>query len=122
MDIKLIKTEADYDEALEITANLMESPSLSSEESDRLEILVTLISAYEEIHHPIPAPDPISYLEFIMEQKNLSRKDLEPFIGRRGRVAEILNRVRPLTIAMIRNLHNGLGIPADVLIQEYHYH
>ena len=120
MDIKLIKTEADYDEALEITANLMESPSLSSEESDRLEILVTLISAYEEIHHPIPAPDPISYLEFIMEQKNLSRKDLEPFIGRRGRVAEILNRVRPLTIVMIRNLHNGLGIPADVLIQEYH--
>ena len=120
MDIKLIKTESNYDEALDITATLMESPSLSDEESDRLEILVTLINAYEEIHHPIPAPDPISYLEFIMEQRNLNRKDLEPFIGRRGRVAEILNRVRPLTITMIRNLHNGLGIPADVLIQEYH--
>ncbi len=63
MDIKLIKTESDYDEALEITAILMESPSLSNEESDRLEILVTLINAYEEIHHPIPAPDPIAYLD-----------------------------------------------------------
>ena len=119
MDIKLIKTESDYDEALNLTAVLMESPSLTEEESDRLDILVTLISAYEEIHHSIPAPDPISYLEFIMEQRNLSRKDLEPFIGRRGRVAEILNRARPLTIAMIRKLHDGLGIPADVLIQKY---
>ncbi|WPD24010.1 MAG: hypothetical protein SD837_05480 [Candidatus Electrothrix scaldis] len=119
MDIKLIKTESDYDEALNITASLMESPSLTEEESDYLDILVVLIDAYEEIHHPIPAPDPISYLEFVMEQQNLTRKDLEPFIGRRGRVAEILNRVRPLTISMIRKLHNGLGIPADILIKEY---
>ena len=119
MNIKLIKTEADYDEALNIVASLMESPSLSEEKSDYLDILVTLIEAYETVKHPIPAPDPICYLEFIMEQQNLSRKDLEPFIGRRGRVAEILNRVRPLTIAMIRKLHKGLGIPADILIQEY---
>jgi len=119
MNIKLIKTEADYDEALHIVASLMESQSLTEEKSDYLDILVTLIEAYETVNHPIPAPDPICYLEFIMEQQNLSRKDLEPFIGRRGRVAEILNRVRPLTIAMIRRLHNGLGIPADILIKEY---
>ncbi len=120
MDVKLIKTESDYDEALNITSILMESPSLTEDQSDYLDILVTLISAYEKIHHPIPAPDPISYLKFIMEQQNLSRKDLEPYIGKRSRVAEILNRVRPLTISMIRKLHNGLGIPADVLIKEYH--
>ncbi|MEA1934534.1 MAG: transcriptional regulator [Thermodesulfobacteriota bacterium] len=120
MDIKLIKTESDYEEALNITADLMESNYLTEEESDRLDILITLIAAYEETHHPIPAPDPISYIEFIMEQRNLSRKDLEPFIGKRGRVAEILNRVRPLTISMMRKLHDGLGIPADILIQKYH--
>ncbi len=119
MNIKLIKTESDYDEALNVTAELMESNNLTEEDSDRLDILITLIAAYEETHYSIPAPDPISYIEFIMEQGNLSRKDLEPFIGRRGRVAEILNRVRPLTIAMIRKLHDGLGIPADILIQKY---
>jgi HTH-type transcriptional regulator / antitoxin HigA len=117
MDVKLIKTESDYEKALAITATLMESPYLSKDESDRLEILVTLINDYEEIHHPIPAPDPISYLEFIMEQRNLNSKDLEPFIGTQSRVSEILNRVRPLTIAMIKKLHNGLGIPADVFIK-----
>ena len=120
MDIKLIKTETDYEEALKITADLMEIQHLKEEDSDFLDILVTLITAYEETHHPIPAPDPISYIEFIMEQRNLSRKDLEPFLGKRGRVAEILNRVRPLSISMIRKLHDGLGIPADVLIQKYH--
>jgi HTH-type transcriptional regulator/antitoxin HigA len=119
MDIKLIKTESDYEEALNITADLMESNNLTEEESDRLDVLITLIAAYEETYHPIPAPDPISYIEFIMEQRNLSRKDLEPFIGKRGRVAEILNRVRPLTISMMRKLHDGLGIPADILIQKY---
>ena len=119
MDIKPIKTETDYEEALGIAANLMESSSLTEEESDRLDVLIALISAYEEAHHTIPAPDPIAYIEFIMEQRNLSRKDLEPYIGRRGRVAEILNRVRPLTITMIRKLNKGLGIPADVLIQQY---
>ena len=119
MDIKPIKTEIDYEEALNIAASLMESSSLTEDDSDRLDVLIALISAYEEVHHQIPAPDPISYIEFIMEQQNLSRKDLEPYIGRRGRVAEILNRVRPLTITMIRKLNKGLGIPADVLIQQY---
>ena len=119
MDIKLIKTESDYEESLNITAKLMESNNLTEEESDRLDILITLIAAYEETHHPVPAPDPISYIEFIMEQRNLSRKDLEPFIGKRSRVAEILNRVRPLTISMMRKLHDGLDIPADILIQKY---
>ena len=119
MDIKLIKTETDYEKALTISAGLMESRNLTEEESDRLDILVTLIAAYEEAHHPIPAPDPISYIEFIMEQRNMTRKDLEPFIGRKSIVAEILNRVRPLTISMIRKLHDGLEIPADVLIQKY---
>lgn len=120
MDVKLIKTESDYDEALDIIASLMETPSLSEVESDYLDILVALVGVYEEAHHQIPAPDPISYLEFVMEQQNLSRKDLEPYIGKRGRVAEILNRVRSLTISMIRKLHTGLGIPADILIKEYH--
>ena len=119
MDIKLIKTETDYEKALTVTAGLMESHNLTEEESDLLDILVTLIAGYEEVHHPIPAPDPISYIEFIMEQRNMTRKDLEPFIGRKSRVAEILNRVKPLTISMIRKLHDGLGIPADVLIQKY---
>ncbi len=86
-------------------------------EGDRLEILATLVDAYESEHHPIDPPDPIDAIVFRMEQQGLSRKDLEPMIGSRSRVAEVLNRRRTLSIAMIRRLHDRLGIPAEVLIR-----
>lgn len=85
-------------------------------EADQLEVLVTLMDAYEAEHHAIDSPDPIDALLFRMEQAGLSRKDLEPYIGSRARVSEVLNRRRSLTLAMIRRLRDGLGIPADVLI------
>ena len=82
-------------------------------------MLVLLIENYEQEHFPIPAPDPIHFLLHVMEARGLTRKDLEPYIGSRARVAEVLNRVRPLTIEMIRRLSSGLGLPADVLIRDY---
>ena len=85
-------------------------------EADQLEVLVTLVEAYEAEHHAIGPPDPIEAILFRMEQAGLTRKDLEPYIGSRARVSEILNRRRPLTLAMIRRLRDGLGIPADVLV------
>jgi HTH-type transcriptional regulator / antitoxin HigA len=93
--------------------------SLGSPEGDRLDILTTLIEAYEAAHFPIEAPDPVNAILFMMGQKQLSRRDLEPAIGSRARVAEILNRRRPLTLPMIRALSVVLDIPADVLIQPY---
>ena len=78
-----------------------------------------LIADYEARHFPMEPPDPVEFLLFIMEQRGLSRKDLEPYIGSRARVAEVLNRVRPLSLEMIRNLSEGLGLPADVLVQRY---
>ena len=91
------------------------------EQGDRLEVLTTLVEAYEEKHDAAPLPDPIEAIKYYMESRGLSRVDLEPYIGSRARVSEILNRKRPLTIEMIRRLHAGLGIPADVLIQPYEY-
>ena len=88
----------------------------NSADGDRLDVLATLAGAWEEKHHPIEAPDPVHAIEFAMEQRGLSRRDLEPHIGSRARVAELLNHKRSLTLAMIRRLHAGLGIPADVLI------
>lgn len=83
-----------------------------------LEVLATLVEAYEQKHFPIDAPDPVEAIKFRMEQSGLSPKDLEPYIGQSNRVYEVLNRKRPLTLRMIRNLHRGLGIPARVLIAE----
>jgi len=120
MDIKLIKTEADYQAALEEIERLFDAEP-DTPESDRLEILTTLVEAYEEKHYPIPLPDPIEAIEYYMESRGLSRRDLEPYIGNRGRVSEILNRKRPLSIEMIRRLYAGLGISAEVLIQPYEY-
>ncbi len=88
-------------------------------EGDRVDVLVTLIEAYEAKHHPIPAPDPIAAIEFMMEQKGLTRCDLEPAIGSRGRVSEVLTRKRPLTLPMVRALSALLEIPTDVLVQPY---
>jgi HTH-type transcriptional regulator / antitoxin HigA len=86
---------------------------------DRVDVLVTLIEAYEAKQHPIPAPDPITAIEFMMEQKDLTRRDLEPVIGSRSRVSEVLTRKRPLTLPMVRALSALLDIPTDVLVQPY---
>lgn len=117
MDIRPIKTEADHQAALAEVERLW-GAAPGSPAADRLDVLATLIEAYEEGHHPIYPPDPVDAILFRMEQQNLRRRDLEPYIGPRGRVSEILNRTRSLTLPMIRRLHDELGIPADVLIQE----
>ena len=88
-------------------------------EGDRLEVLATLVEAYEQKHHPIAPPNPIDAIRYYMESRGLTRSDMEQFIGSRARVSEVLNRKRALTMEMIRNLHKGLGIPAEVLIQPY---
>jgi HTH-type transcriptional regulator/antitoxin HigA len=118
MEIKPIKTEDDYQATLEEIERIFDSEP-GTPEDDRLEVLVTLVEAYEEQHYRIPPPNPIDAIEFFMESRGLSRKDLEPFIGSRSRVSDILNRRRPLSLQMIRNLEDGLGIPAEILIQRY---
>jgi HTH-type transcriptional regulator/antitoxin HigA len=118
LNIYPIKTEADYEGALaEIDAIFDAQPG--TPEGDRLEVLTTLVEAYERQHHAIAPPDPIEALLYYLESRGLTRRDLEPYIGSRARVAEILNRRRALTIDMIRRLNTGLGIPAEVLIRPY---
>lgn len=117
MDIKPIRTEADYKAALKEVAALMESdPALGTPDGDRLDVLVTLVQVFEARHYAIDLPDPIEAIKFRMEQQDLKPKDLEPMIGRSNRVYEILNRKRPLTMSMVRKLHTGLGISAECLI------
>ena len=118
MLLRPIRSRRDYAAALEEAQALWNVPKGSAAE-DRLLVLTLLIEAYERERFPIPAPDPIELLLHVMEARGLSRRDLEPYIGSRARVAEVLNRVRPLTIEMIRRLCQGLRLPADVLIQEY---
>jgi HTH-type transcriptional regulator/antitoxin HigA len=119
MHIQPIRNDADYKAALRQISTLMEAdPEPGTPEGDRLDILVTLVKAYEARHFPIGAPDPIEAIKFRMEQGGLTVKDLEPIIGRSNRVYEVLNRKRPLTLAMIRRLHRSLGISAEVLIAE----
>lgn len=113
--IKPIKTEADYDAALATVETIMGAEADTSE-GDHLDVLVTLIEAYEAKHWPIDLPDPIEAIKLRMTQRGLTRKDLEPLLGSRGRVTEILNRKRPLTLAMIRRLHAALGIPLECLV------
>ena len=115
-EIKPIRSEADYAEALSEVEQLWGAPS-GTLDGDRLDVLATLIDAYEDEHHPIDPPDPIEAIKFRMEQQGLTRKDLEAIIGTRTRVAEILNRRRGLSIAMIRRLYEKLGISAEVLIR-----
>ncbi len=115
MEIQPIKTEKDYNLALATIEELWYAKQ-DTPEGDRLDILVTLVDAYEQINHPIYPPDPVSAIEFQMDQMELSRVDLEQYIGTRARVSEILNRKRNLSIEMIRNLHEGLGIPLESLI------
>ena len=115
-DIKPIRTKRDYDAALDEVERLWGS-KLGTPEGDRLDVLATLIEAFEAAHDPMDPPDPIEAIKFRMEQQGLSRRDLESLIGTRTRVAEILNRRRNLSIGMIRRLHKALGISAEVLIR-----
>ena len=120
MNIRPIHTHADYKAALkDVSALIDRDPAPGTPQGDRLDVLTTLIQAYEARHFPIDAPDPVEAIKFRMEQQGLSVKDLEPIIGQRNRVYEVLNRKRPLTLAMIRRLNAQLGIPASVLISEY---
>jgi HTH-type transcriptional regulator / antitoxin HigA len=118
MNIKPIKTETDYTEALQAIENLMDA-KIDTPEGDNLDVLVTLIEAYEEKHHPILPPEPVEAIIHQMESQGLSRKDLVPFFGSRARVSEILNKKRSLSINMIRKLQKGLGISAEILIKPY---
>jgi HTH-type transcriptional regulator/antitoxin HigA len=117
--IGIIKTDEQYEDALVSVEELMElEPEPGTENADRLELLILLISNYEKEHFPMEMPDPIEAVKFRMEQQQLFQKDLIPYIGSRSRVSEVLNRKRPLTLKMIRALHKGLDIPAEVLIRE----
>jgi HTH-type transcriptional regulator/antitoxin HigA len=118
MELKPIKTEVEYHAALAEIERLFDAPE-GTPEADRLEVQALLVESYEATHYPMDTPDPIEFLLYIMESRGLTRKDLEPYIGSRGRVAEVLNRARPLSLAMIRLLSDGLKIPAGLLIQPY---
>lgn len=115
MRIQPVRTEAEHDAAVARITELM-GAKLGTEASDELEILVTLVDAYEVKHFPMDIPDPVTVIKFQMEQQGLSRKDLEPLIGSRARVSEILTAKRALTLPMIRRLHHGLKIPVDLLV------
>ena len=119
MDIRPIHNEADYQAALKAASAYFDNePEAGTEDADRFEILIALIQAWESKHFPVGPPDPIEAIKFRMAQSGLAIKDLEPMIGRTNRVYEVLNRKRPLTLTMIRRLHRGLGIPAEVLVAE----
>lgn len=115
-DVKPIRTEADYEMALEEVAALWGAAS-DTPKGDRLDVLATLIDVYESKHYAMDPPDPIEAIKFRMEQQGMTRKDLEDIIGTRTRIAEVLNRKRSLSIGMIRRLHDRLGISAEVLIK-----
>jgi HTH-type transcriptional regulator/antitoxin HigA len=118
MELRPIRSKREHQTALKEAESLWEA-SKGSPDGDRLEVLTLLIEAYEREHFPIEDPDPIDFLQHVMEARGLARKDLEPFVGSRARVAEVLNRVRPLTLDMIRKLAAGLDLPSDVLIRGY---
>jgi HTH-type transcriptional regulator/antitoxin HigA len=117
MNIHVIKTERDYEKALEIIDSLLDSPQ-GSEESERLEVISILVEDYEMKHFKIDVPDPISAIKQRLEDLSLTKKDLENSIGSRSRISEIFNRKRGLTLPMIRRLHKSLNIPAEILIAE----
>jgi HTH-type transcriptional regulator / antitoxin HigA len=121
MNIKPIKTEADYEAALERLMALMDA-ELDSPEGDELDVLGTLTEAYEAKNVIIDKPNPIEAIRFRMEQYGLKDKDLVPFLGRTGRISEVLNYRRKLTLPMIRKLHKGLNIPTESLVQDYPLH
>jgi HTH-type transcriptional regulator/antitoxin HigA len=118
LKLRPIKTEADYRAALDEIEKLFEAKP-NTPECDLLEVLTTLVEAYEQQHYPIDAPDPVEAILYYLESRGLSWQDLESVIGSREQVGEVLNRQQPLTLEMIRRLHSSLGIPAEVLIQPY---
>jgi len=115
-EVRPIRTKRDYEAALKEVERLWGAKA-GTRDGDRLDVLATLIDAYEAEHYPMDPPDPIEAIKFRMEQQNLTRKDLEGILGTRTRVAEVLNRRRGLSINMIRRLHESLGISTDVLIR-----
>ena len=118
--LKVIKSRAEHEAARQELLELLRvDPDLGTEEGDRLELLRLLISDYEANAFPVSLPDPVTAIEFRMDQAGLKQKDLVPFIGSRSKVPEILSRKRTLSLSMIKALHTGLGIPAEVLIQDY---
>src|SRR5258707_9358423 len=116
MDIRPIKTQRDYRRVLKEIEALMNAKR-NTAEGDRLDVVVTLVESWEEKHYPLDLPDAIEAIKYHMDQKGLAPRDLIPFIGGRNRVYEVLARKRPLTLAMIQRLHQGLGIPAESLIK-----
>ncbi|HBS88655.1 MAG: DNA-binding protein [Bacteroidetes bacterium GWF2_38_335] len=118
MEIKIIKTEAQYKQALKRLEIIFDAPA-NTPEGDEAELLGLLIEKYEDEHYPIEAPDPIEAIKFRMEQMNLDNNDLASIIGYKSRVSEIFSRKRKLSLKMIRNLHKKLNIPYDSLIAEY---
>ena len=115
MNIQPIKTEKDYKKALRTIEEIWGARK-NTLEGDRLDVLITLVDAYEAAHHPIYPPDPVAAIEFHMDQNCLERSDIEKYIGTRARVSEIMNGRRGLSIEMIRSLHEGLGIPLESLV------
>ena len=120
MNITPIKTKQDYHRTLKEIEGLM-TAKRNTPEGDRLDVLVTLVEAWEARHYPFDVPDPVAAIRYHMEQQGLAPKDLAPYIGSRSRVYEVLNRKRPLTLRMVWLLHQGLGIPAESLIRMDEY-
>ncbi len=118
MKLKPIHNEQDYRAALAEIERLWDEQPKSAD-ADKFDILTLLVQHYESVHHPITDPDPIEFIKHVMESRGLTRKDMEPYLGARGRVADILNRTRPLTLEMIRRLTVDLKLPADVLVKPY---
>ena len=118
MEIRTIHTKKDYKAALQEIERLWTAPN-KSPEAERLNVLALLVEHHEKTNFPIEDPDPIELLEHVMQSRGLTRKDFEPAIGQRGRVAEIFNRVRPLSLEMIRRLVEQFDLPADVLVKPY---
>jgi HTH-type transcriptional regulator/antitoxin HigA len=116
--VRPVRTERDYAKAFDEIGLLMTARP-GTPDGNRLDVLSTLVEAYEAEHHPIDAPDPVALIEFAMAQREATRADLEPIIGSRGRVSEVLTRKRALTLAMIRKLSETWGLPAHVLVQPY---
>jgi HTH-type transcriptional regulator/antitoxin HigA len=116
MEIAPLKNRRDYRQALKEIETLMQARRNTSE-GDRLDVLVTLVEAWEHKHYPLDLPDPVEAIKYHMEQNELAPRDLIPFIGSRNRVHEVLNRKRPLTLKMIQRLHAGLRIPAESLLK-----
>jgi HTH-type transcriptional regulator/antitoxin HigA len=117
MEIRPIHTKAEYRASLKRVSVLMDlDPDVNTPDGNELEVLLILVERYEDEHYPVEKPDPIEAIRFRMEQSGMTVADLRPYIGPSHRVYEVLNRTRPLSLAMIRKLHEGLKIPADVLI------